>query len=107
GPAAGDEVLRRFGAHLNAARREGDAGIRYGGDAFLLLLRGAGSKAPGIVERIRLQWLAGTPPVGFSAGVAAYQSGQTAAEMVAHADEVLYIDKRNRKIGSTVTGSIS
>lgn len=107
GHAAGDEVLRRFGAHLSAALREGDAGIRYGGDEFLLLLRGAGTKAPGIVERIRLQWLDGTPPVGFSAGVAAYQSGQTSAETVARADEALYVDKRNAKRGSTVTGSIS
>lgn len=107
GHAAGDEVLRRFGANLNAVLREGDAAIRYGGDEFLLLLRGAGSRADDIVERIRDRWLGGAPPVGFSAGLSVFQSGQNPVETVARADAALYLDKDRSVRGSAVTGVVS
>ncbi len=95
GHAAGDEVLRKFGAHLSASLRDGDSGIRYGGDEFLLLFHGAGSRAADIVERIHHQWLDGAPLVGFSSGVTAYENGESPEETVARADEALYRDKRD------------
>ncbi len=93
GHAAGDEALRWFGAHLAKGLREGDAAIRYGGDEFLLLLRGVGERSQAIVERLREGWLQGRPPVGFSAGIAVHAEGELPANTVARADQALYEDK--------------
>ena len=106
GHAAGDDVLRAFGENLRAVLREGDAAIRYGGDEFLVLLRGAGARAEDIVGRIRARWLEGAQPVGFSAGLSVFQSGQNPVETVARADAALYLDKPNPR-SSAVTGSVS
>ncbi|MGZ6543790.1 MAG: diguanylate cyclase domain-containing protein [Actinomycetota bacterium] len=106
GHAAGDDVLRAFSENLHAVLREGDAAIRYGGDEFLVLLRGAGARAEDIVERIRARWLEGAQPVGFSAGLSLFQSGQNPVETVARADAALYLDKRSAR-GPAVSGSIS
>ena len=47
GHATGDEVLRRVADVLRAARRDGDALARFGGDEFALLMPGAGADAEG------------------------------------------------------------
>ena len=102
GHAAGDEALRWFGAHLAKGLREGDAAIRYGGDEFLLLLRGVGDRSEAIVERLREGWLQGRPPVGFSAGIAVHAEGELPANTVARADQALYEDKKDNARGDQI-----
>ena len=106
GHAAGDDVLRAFSENLLAVLREGDAAFRYGGDEFLVLLRGAGARAEDIVGRIRTRWQEGAQPVGFSAGLSVFPGGENPVEAVARADEALYLDKRNAP-GRAVTRSVS
>ena len=106
GHAAGDEVLRAFGENLQAVLREGDAAIRYGGDEFLILLRGAGARAEDIIERIRARWLEGGARIDFSAGLTVFQSGQNPVEAVARSDVALYLDKRSARRAAG-TGAIS
>ena len=106
GHAAGDDVLRAFSENLRAVLREGDAAIRYGGDEFLLLLRGAGARAEDIVQRIRARWLEGGARVDFSAGLTVFQAGQNPVETVARSDVALYLDKRSARC-TAGTGAIS
>ncbi len=107
GHAAGDDALRRFGTHLAEGLREGDAAIRYGGDEFLLLLRGVGTRSEAIVERVRARWLEGSPPVGFSAGIAVHAQDQRPEDTVARADGALYEDKRRNHGSSPVAERVS
>ncbi|NHC45980.1 GGDEF domain-containing protein [Motilibacter sp. K478] len=54
GHPAGDEVLRRVAATLDAGRRAGDLVVRLGGEEFVLLLPGAGQRqAAEACERLR------------------------------------------------------
>ena len=88
GHAAGDEVLRDFGAVLRGTVRGRDTVGRYGGEEFLVVL-GPGGDADAFLRRLRAEWLAGRPsPVTFSAGVAA--STGDPDETVRLADQALY-----------------
>lgn len=94
GHTAGDELLKAFAAQLASSLREGDVASRLGGDEFLLVLRGVGENAEGIVERLAERWRETSPTVSFSAGVAVASGegdGETALE---RADAALYAAKR-------------
>ena len=93
GHAAGDAVLRRTAAALQATVRPGDAVGRLGGDEFAVLLPGTGADgAAEVVERLRAA-MAGT--CGASFGTAAFPTdGDDADELLHHADVGLYAAKR-------------
>jgi len=100
GHAAGDTLLRAFGALLRTTSRESDIGCRYGGDEFILVLPDA-SVAAGIVAAERVRQAVkdleledfGRPPGGVtvSVGIAGYPDhGTDARSLVQMADAALY-----------------
>ena len=102
GHAAGDAVLRQFGAILRAAVREKDVVGRIGGEEFVLLLPGTDGKfAYRIAERLRtvlessrFDEIDAALRVTTSAGIARYRPGEAVAALLARADHLLYAAKR-------------
>jgi diguanylate cyclase (GGDEF)-like protein len=111
GHPAGDAVLKRFVQIIGKQVRDVDFAGRYGGEEFLFLLPetdGRGAKL--VAERIR-RAVAGAPfelpdgkeiAVTASIGIACFPAcAATAAELVARADQALYLAKqtgRNRVV---------
>ena len=107
GHMVGDTVLRTFGAIIRETLRANDRLGRYGGEEFLLVLpRTSAEQAFDIMERLRLRvenfdWQSIKPglKVTVSAGIATYQKGETATELLKRVDQALYKAKetgRNR-----------
>ncbi|MDQ3368619.1 MAG: sensor domain-containing diguanylate cyclase [Myxococcota bacterium] len=101
GHLAGDAVLRDFSQHLEHRLREADLVGRYGGEEFVIVLRGATLEAARrVLEQVRSA-LGDRPAQGelprytFSAGLAALgPDGGTPTDLLAKADERLYEAKR-------------
>ncbi len=88
GHAAGDEVLRSFGAVLLDNLRGRDLVGRYGGEEFVLVV-GPTSEPETLLERLREKWTADRPlEVTFSAGIA--RSTGDADGTLRLADDALY-----------------
>jgi len=107
GHLVGDLVLKQVAAHLKAHIRDWDVLCRWGGEEFLVLLKGADlASALGIAEQLRLgieQARFGPKPesiqVTVSIGVTQYAPKDSEADMVGRADSALYGAKgtgRNR-----------
>ena len=103
----GDEVLRDLGQILQQACRDGDTPVRYGGEEFLLVLKGLNLfSAAKVAERIRGQVAEHNWPssiqgrkITVSIGVAQAQSGDNLISLIERADQALYRAKhrgRNR-----------
>jgi len=99
GHRAGDAVLRAFARAAHAALREGDVIARWGGEEFLILLRGkeAASQALTIAQRLQQQLrhraLVPVLPslrVTYSCGVAQPLPGESLDQLLARADRALY-----------------
>ncbi len=99
GHAAGDAMLLAFAARLRGSLREADTVARLGGDEFVVVMAGthdrsvAGRVAEKILGEIRRPFAlgeAGTLTVTASIGVAYYEGSETAAQLVARADAMLY-----------------
>jgi diguanylate cyclase (GGDEF)-like protein len=106
GHPVGDTVLRAFACLLQESVRDVDVAARWGGEEFLLVLPGTdASGAARLADRVRtslertgLLTPEGRPVVvTASFGVAAGESGDTPADMVADADAALYNAKRGGK----------
>lgn len=103
GHMAGDAVLCALAHRLDAGRRGTDTVARYGGEEFTLLLVDADATAAAIaLERMRadveqFDWEVLTPGsrITISAGIAAWQTGDTGERILARADAALYEAKRN------------
>jgi diguanylate cyclase (GGDEF)-like protein len=93
GHQVGDSVLRTVGQIiLKNTRRGQDAGFRYGGDEFAVVLGGADVQvALRIGERIRLDLeQAENFGTSLSIGIAEYKAGMTSADLLRCADDALY-----------------
>jgi diguanylate cyclase (GGDEF)-like protein len=96
--AIGDEVLRAVAVILQRESRERDVVARYGGDEFVVMLRGAALRTGAhVAERIRKavashQWgrIAPGLQVRVSVGVAEHRAGMTYEQLMAAADAAVY-----------------
>ena len=116
GHQAGDEALHAIGkAIADSVGRSGDFAARYGGEEFVVILEDTLlDGATGVAERIRAAVLAADlkapagGPLTVSVGVAARRPGESAEDVLRHADEALYEAKnagRNRvRVLAPLTG---
>jgi len=100
GHLAGDRLLEGVGALINTRIRQGvDSGYRYGGDEFaVLLVELGGERAISAAKRLA-DAMASELGVTASLGVGFLAEGMSAEDLVALADEKMYADKRERRVG--------
>ena len=107
GHLTGDEVLRRVGSALRSGIRPYDVAARYGGDEFALIVTSADEDvaqeiAARAVDRIAAaiaEFIEGDA-AGATAGVATWDPGLSASELVARADRALMHGKQTGARGS-------
>lgn len=102
GHTAGDKVIEIVGQAIKKCIRKEDAGLRYGGDEFIILLFNQDKKAAyRVVERIRreISELAAGQGINIqiSAGVACYDCLRNMGDIIKMADRDLYKEKRVKK----------
>lgn len=97
GHDVGDEALRCFAQAGRSALRSGDTFGRYGGEEFLILMRGSTAAAAPAFERLagllRQKPVPGMPDderLSFSMGVAGWRPGVSEAALIQAADQALY-----------------
>jgi diguanylate cyclase (GGDEF)-like protein len=94
GHAAGDQVLRDFGAILIGCLRGDDYAGRYGGEEFVLILADTdATESEKVLHRLRHKWAASGNHVTFSAGYSTRLRGLSADVVLATADQALYAAK--------------
>lgn len=88
GHAAGDAELVALAQHLGNGVRSADVVARWGGDEFVVVLRGGGPSAASVIDRLRA-----SSPTAFSAGIAVHGVGD-GNDTLAAADAALLRAKR-------------
>lgn len=102
GHLAGDGVIRDIAGTIKATLRKSDLVCRWGGEEFLVLLKGTdAARGQMLAEKIRRAVESATfrygdavIPVTISLGVAAYLGGDTPERLIGRADGALYEAKR-------------
>jgi diguanylate cyclase (GGDEF)-like protein/PAS domain S-box-containing protein len=113
GHPSGDRVLSETSRRLEAVVRPGDMVARMGGDEFVVLCEHLSepSDAEKIATRIvqavgkPIPLTSGVATVTASVGIALGESGETAASLVARADEAMYRMKQGGKAGFLFAGA--
>tara|TARA_B100000949_G_scaffold147108_1_gene129226 strand:- start:767 stop:1507 length:741 start_codon:yes stop_codon:yes gene_type:complete len=108
GHSTGDEALKVFVRVLKSHTRESDLIGRLGGDEFAILLMNADqdaadTKAAQLRDDVRkLSFGESSAPLylDVSAGVAQWQSGESAEHLVERADEAMFSEKHKRSRAS-------
>jgi diguanylate cyclase (GGDEF)-like protein len=103
GHLAGDSVIQQVAMVIKAALRESDIVCRWGGEEFLVVLKGTiADQGRPLAEKIRSAVETGTfrhgetiVSVTVSLGVATYVNGETPDQLIARADKALY-EAKNR-----------
>ena len=104
GHLAGDDLLRQFATELRGQLTT-DAACRWGGDEFAVIAAGGEKAAMERVDRIR-RWVLGEykvnigvetikPILSASFGVVQWDGKESGTELVARADQALYLDKKS------------
>ena len=112
GHLTGDACIRELGHLVKESLRESDALIRYGGEEFVCVLRGASDytavrRAEQIREKVSGSTLVPelTEPVTLSCGVVMYRPGMTPDDLIREADTQLYRAKRRGRDRVACRGS--
>ncbi|NVN87734.1 MAG: diguanylate cyclase [Rhodopseudomonas sp.] len=100
GHQAGDRVLIELSAIVSHGIRQSDLLARWGGEEFVVLLPGTDALQAGVVAEKLRGMIAGRSfdeigTITCCFGVATYAAGDTAATLVARADNALYRAKMN------------
>jgi diguanylate cyclase (GGDEF)-like protein len=110
GHPMGDALLKWAGQFLQTHLRTHDVACRTGGDEFAVLLPDVPAEdAARLVARLREQLVVANAgreiPLGMSLGAATWpDAGTTTADLIAHADEEMYADKRRQKAAAAISG---
>src|SRR3954447_15254352 len=102
GHPAGDRALQEVAVRLRRCVRERDLVARLGGDEFVVVLTDLGGRSGAVADSVTRIHEALAEPFGAMAlrsaiGVATFPSdGGSAADLLAHADRAMYVDKANR-----------
>ena len=114
GHQAGDRVLAETSRRLESVIRPGDIVARLGGDEFVVLCESLAT--PDDAEKIAARVVqaigrpipvaAGVATVSASVGIAIGSPGESAASIVARADEAMYRTKQEGKAGYRFASSI-
>jgi diguanylate cyclase (GGDEF)-like protein len=103
GHPAGDQVLKEFAERLNGAIRVSDYAVRMGGDEFLAILPECpAEQVQALFNRlgtIEVNYDGHIIPVKYSAGWVGYEHGETPANFLERADQLMYANKRSSKQG--------
>jgi diguanylate cyclase (GGDEF)-like protein len=111
GHPAGDALLKWAGEFLATHLRTHDVPCRTGGDEFAVILPDVSREdAVRLLARLREQLVVANAgrdiPLSMSLGTATWpDEGGTAAELIAHADEEMYADKRRQKALAQAAGA--
>lgn len=105
GHLAGDYVINSVGQLLNQNRREADLVGRFGGDEFIMLLRGADAAGAmqfandlcKLIKGLELQYNGNSIKVSTSIGISGVYGGnhEDFAELISQADKALYLAKKS------------
>ena len=97
GREAGDMVLKYFGAELKKAIRSSDIAARTGQDEFMVLFpEGRPEQVPATLLRLadlEVDLRGEKIPVGFAAGLTAYQPGDSPGQLLDRAEQAVVGDK--------------
>lgn len=110
GHNAGDDLLRQFAEKLKLNSRASDLIGRWGGDEFMLVLSGPEKKILTQVRRLQREVCSrymlhgsggflSTLDIEAAVGVAQWRPDESLKEIVARADENMYLDKNRLKKG--------
>lgn len=102
GHMAGDKAIETVGQAIKKSIRKEDAGLRYGGDEFIILLFNQDEEAADkVIERIRREIKKLTAKqemdIQISTGVAHYDCLKNVGNIIKIADKNLYKEKRLKK----------
>ena len=109
GHPSGDEILRQFATELRSFFRVSDIVSRWGGDEFLVIVDCTADQIRDRIDAIR-KWVCGDyaiqvggeprkVKVHASVGLASWNPGETADELIARADAAMYQEKRRNGKG--------
>jgi len=97
GHQIGDQALRDFGSAILKCKRDMDPAYRYGGDEFIMLLRGAdenqGELVAQRIQDVYLQMRSANNNTSVSIGIAMFNGQETAAAFFQRCDEAMYQGK--------------
>ena len=94
GHAEGDRVLGQLGEYLRTAVREADTVARFGGEEFIVLLRGARDQLSDAAQRLIAGWRGQGGGVTLSAGGAVHVATRAPDATFRAADAAMYEAKR-------------